>query len=158
MKADQLLDTGTPKSRRLAALEGLQDHLRLLVALQRNCHERASLSDDPLSIANERLALYDRFLPLLVTCLEDLQTQFLAKQPGGAPQNPHRALAFKILTTHYIADGEVLQAKVLVKKVMAELQNPHPDEDGRDPFMLRVARKEIKFFKWCLSNPLIDQN
>jgi hypothetical protein len=139
----------------LALLENIRDQLRLLIDLQRNCQERAGLSDDPPSVANERLVLYDRFLPLLALSCEELETELSIKHPGGAPQNPHRPLAMKILADHYISCHKVLQPKILAKEVSARLPegDAEPDATGKEAFSVRVARKEIQLFKWILNQP-----
>ena len=106
MKKKIQLKTTAPiktKAKRLAALENLREQLLLLVALQKNAIKRIRHSDHDaiLLINKERLLIYDRFMQLLVCSFEDLQNELSKKQPGGAPRNPHRDLAFDILTEHY---------------------------------------------------------
>jgi hypothetical protein len=148
------------KASRLDALENLRELLLLLIALQKNAVERASLSDDATSIHMQRLSLYDRLIPSLVNCFEKLEAELLAKQPGGAPRNRHRDLAFEILTQHYIAKGRVLTAKSLAKCVVAKLPDSERegDADGKEPFPPSTARDEVRLFKVLLKTTQDDWN
>lgn len=148
------------KANQLGALGQFGDHLRLLVAFQKNAVERLALSDDPTPIQMERLAIYDRFMPLLVTCFETFDDTLSPKHPGGAPRNKFRSLAFDLLTDHYINCGEIFPAKKLVKAVTAKLPEDllYKDAAGKEPFSSRVAREVIKDFKACLRSHPDDWN
>lgn len=148
------------KANQLVALGQFGDHIRLLVAFQKNAKERLALSDDPTIIQMERLAIYDRFMPLLVTCFETFDDALSPKHPGGAPRNEFRPLAFKLLTDNYINCGEILQAKILSRAVSAKLPEDllYKDAAGKEPFSPRLAREVIKDFKACLRSHPDDWN
>jgi hypothetical protein len=148
------------KAKRLAALENLRERLLLLVALQKNAIERIQHSDHVaiLLIQKRRLLIYDRFMQLLVCSFEDLQKELSKKQPGGAPRNPHRDLAFNILTEHYIQTEKVLTAKNLSRQVIERLPSEQRIEERLDPFSLRIAAEVIKEFKILLRTSPIDWN
>ena len=148
------------KAKRLAALENLREQLLLLVAIQKNANKRMQLSDRDgiLLIREQRLSIYDRFMQLLVCSFEDLEKELSEKQPGGAPRNQHRNLAFDILTAHYIKTGKVLTAKTLSKQVIDRLTSQQRAEEKLDPFSLRIAGKVIKEFKIFLGTSPSDWN
>lgn len=148
------------KANQLVALGQFGEYLRLLVAFQKNAIERLALSDDPMSIQMERLAIYDRFMPLLVNCFGTFDATLSPKHPGGAPRNEFRPLAFDLLTDHYINRGEMLSAKKLVKAVTAKLPEDllYKDAGGKEPFSSRLAREVIKDFKACLRSHPDDWN
>jgi hypothetical protein len=148
------------KANQRNALEQFGDRLHLLVAIQKNAVERTEFSDDPTQVQMTRLAIYDRFMPLLVTCFESLDDTLSPKHPGGAPRNEFRPLAFDLLTDHYIEHGEILQAKKLVRAVTAKLPEGTLDADasGKELFSSRVAGEVIKEFKACLHSHPDDWN
>ena len=142
------------------ALEQFGDRLHLLVAIQKNAVERLGFSDDPAPVQMTRLAIYDLFMLLLVTCFENLDDALSQKQPGGNPGNQFRPLAFDVLTDHYIEHGVVLKGKELIRAVAKKLPEGSLDADasGKEPFSLRVAGEVIKEFKACLRSHPDDWN
>lgn len=144
------------KEKQLRALEELNDRMRLLVALQKNAVQRAQLSDQPVKVHLERLSVYDRFIPLIVTAHENLGESISAKHPGGAPANKFRDFAWDILTDHYIYDGNVPSAKELVRRVAEKLPKGSLDANasGNEPFSNRIAGTVIREFKACLNSDL----
>lgn len=148
------------KAKQLKALERCYEYLRLLVAMQRNAMERVQLSDAPAQIHRERLAVYDRIVPLLVSEFEGLGKEISAKHPGGAPENKFRTLAFDLLTECYLSNGSVLTAKELVMAVEAHLPKGalEADASGKEPFSSRIAGSVIRDFKACLHSSPNDWN
>jgi hypothetical protein len=148
------------KANQQNAFEDLRDHLRLLIALQKNACERMSLSADPISIQLERLDVFDRVMPSVITCVRELEYTLKQKQPGGHPGNKFRPMAFDLLTDHYSKHRYVLTAQELVDALSEKLPKGtlDPDESGNQPFSPRVAREAIKKFKACLNAPPADWN
>ena len=161
MKIEPKTITSTKtKEKRLAALETLRELLLLLVAIQRNAIERMQYSDRDaiLHIHEQRLSIYDRFMKLFVCSFEELEKELSKKQPGGAPRNKHRDLAFNILTANYIETEKILTAKALSKQVIDRLTNQQRAEENLDPFSPRIAGEVITEFKILLSTRQIDWN
>jgi hypothetical protein len=148
------------KANKLDALNELGDLLGLLIALHKNGVEKASLSDDPASIHMQRLSFYDRLMPSLIACFEKLEAALSTKQPGGAPRNRCRDIAFEILVQHYEAEQEVLRPKMLVKFVEAKLPESerYGDANSKEPFPLSTARNEVSMFKALLRTSADDWN
>jgi hypothetical protein len=148
------------KANRLEELDNFREQLALLVALQKNAILRANESEEPAMIHMDRLCIYDRFVRMFVTSFERLATTLSATQPGGAPRNPNREIAFQILTECYCTNNTVLTAKKLVKQVLATLpiEQRKVDPEGREPFSERIAGEEIRDFKALLRTAAIDSN
>jgi hypothetical protein len=148
------------KSRRDDALEELRDCLRLLVAFQKNAVALAELTKKREKHDQDRLAIYDRLIPLLVNCFKRLESVLIEKQPGGRPPNSLREVAFNALTDRYIEQGDVPKAKILIKMMKEILPEGalDSDESGKEPFSTRQAREIVRFFNNCLRYTSDDEN
>jgi hypothetical protein len=148
------------KAIRQEALEELRCHLRLLVALQQNAIAQEKLTQNPEKHDQDRLSVYDRFAPLLVGCFERLESALAETQPGGRPLKALKAVAFDVLTDYFIENGDMPQAKDLIKKMKEQLPDGslNSDESGTEPFSLRAAQDVIRDFKGLLQYKEIDEN
>jgi hypothetical protein len=152
--------TESMKSRRDDSLEEIRDCLRLLVAFQKNAVAQAELTKKREKHDQDRLVLYDRFIPLIVNCFEELESALAEKQPGGRPPNSLREMAFDTLTDRYIEQGDVPKAKILIKIMKETLPEGSLDSDeyGKEPFSTRQAQEIVRFFNNCLRYTSDDEN
>ena len=88
----------------------------------------------------------------LVSAFETLAVRLQVKQAGGRKLNLHFSMAYGIVKDHYKETSEIMRAKSLVKTVNQRLSNKdeNPDEDGNEPFSVRLAGECIRCFKACL--------
>ena len=118
--------------------------------LQKLVHHQAILS-----VSNQdatRLRIYDDSMEDLVSAFETLAVRLQVKQAGGRKLNLHFSMAYGIVKDHYKETSEIMRAKSLVKTVNQRLSNKdeNPDEDGNEPFSVRLAGECIRCFKACL--------
>jgi hypothetical protein len=145
---------------RQEALEDLRYCLRRLVALQKDAVAQAELNQNPEKDDEYRLSIYDRFVPILVTCFERLESALAETQPGGRPPKVLKTVAFDVLTDYFIENGDIPKAKVLIKKMEEKFPDSslNSDESGTQPFPVERAREVIRDFKGLLQYKEIDEN
>jgi len=118
--------------------------------LQKLVHHQAilSVSKHP----SNRLNVYDESMEDLVKAFETLAILLQVKQAGGRKSNLHFPMAYGIVKDHYKETSKILRAKSLVKMVNQRLSNKdeNPDEDGNEPFSVKLAGDCIRCFKACL--------
>ena len=118
--------------------------------LQKLVHQQGILSESKNH--SIRLSLYDDSMDDLVSAFEKLAVLLQVKQAGGRKPNIHFSTAYGIVKNHYKETSEILQAKSLVKTVNQKLSNKDEisDEDGNEPFSVRLAGECIRCFKACI--------
>jgi len=151
IKLDPVTKRGS-KEERENAIFHIGNLLHDLVRLQCDLIEDGQSNPSRTNLGEERLAAFDKAMPLLLTAFAEMLKVHQIKQAGGRPTHQHFGLAYQLLKEHYQMTRQIYKAKELIRAVHMQVNDgkAHPDEEGKYAISELVARDCIKIFKISL--------
>ena len=140
------------KVKRENAVAHLGNLLHDLVRRQCDLIEARQSNQRGTSLDEERLAIFDKAMPLLLTAFSEILKVHQIKQAGGRPMHKHFGVAYQLLKERYQMTRTIYKAKELIRAVHMQVNDgkAHPDEDGKYAISELVARDCIHMFKISL--------
>ena len=140
------------KVKRENAIAHLGNLLHDLVRRQCDLIEAGQSNQSRTSLGEERLAAFDKAMPLLLTAFAEILKIHQIKQAGGRPMHKHFGVAYQLLKEHYQMTGKIYRANALIRAVHMQVNEgrDYPDEDGKYAISELVARDCINMFKISL--------
>ncbi len=140
------------KEKRENAIAHLGNLLHDLVRRQCDFIETEQRNQSRTSLDEERLATFEKAMPLLLSAFAEILKVHQIKQAGGRPMHKHFGVAYQLLKERYQMTGKIYRAKELIRAVQMQVNDrkAHPDKDGKYAISELVARDCINMFKISL--------